>query len=258
VFKGLDEQYRAAHAGAGGSLDTLARFSWIDTPVEVLDSDPEFPIVTITQDATFAINGRDTGVKIPKETRYGRGYVTDSKWLNAQGIAVNIKDGKYQIGTSWWCYTQVLEGRICSNGGNYNSIGIESAVNKGSDLWYTWQITAQLVADIMQRHGLDITKVKGHHFFSAKNCPQPMLENDMEIWWEFIDLVKAEYEKITTCQDYTFTFESDSSLVNEHGRISAQDNHAQVVTYRVMVEKDGVIETIELASVVEGRYAQMD
>lgn len=254
VYKGLDEQYRAAHAGDDGSRNTVSEFSWIDTPVEVLATDPEIPVVTITANATFAINGRDTGVRVPKETKYGRGYVTDSKWLNEQGIGVNVKDGKYQIGTSWWCYTQVGEGRICSNGGNRNSIGIESAVNKGSDLWYTWQITAQLVADIMQRQGLNITRVKGHHFFSAKNCPQPMLENDMEIWWEFIELVKCEYAKITTCQDYEFYFECGDELVNEHGRVTGQDNHSRIVTYQVTIVKDGVEQTITLASMIEGAY----
>jgi hypothetical protein len=254
VFKGLDEQYRAAHAGDDGSRNTVSKFSWIDTPVEVLDTDPEFPVVTITEDSTFAINGRDTGVKIPKETKFGRGYVTDSKWLNEMGIGVNVKDGMYQIGTSWWCYTQVGEGRICSNGGNRNSIGIESAVNKGSDLWYTWQITAQLVADIMVRQNLDITKVKGHHFFTAKNCPQPMLEDDLEIWWEFIELVRAEYEKITLCEGYEFEFECDDELVNEHGRVTGQANHSQVVTYKVTIQKDGKTETIELASIIEGSY----
>ena len=254
VYKGLDEQYLGAHAGDGRSRETVAKFAWIDTPVQVLESDPEFPVVTITADATFAINGRDTGIRVPEETKFGRGYVTDTKWLNEQGLGVNIKDGYYQLGTCWWCYTQVAEGRICSNGGNYNSIGIESAVNKGSDLWYTWQITAQLVADIMVRHDLDITRVKGHHFYSAKNCPQPMLENDLEIWWEFIELVKCEYEKITTCQDYTFAFSCDSELVNEQGRVTGQSDRPQIVSYRVTVTKDGQTEEIVLASVIEGAY----
>ena len=254
VFKGLDEQYRAAHAGDDGSKEFVEKFSWIDTPVEVLDTDPKFPVVTITSNATFAINGRDTGVKVPEETKNGRGFVTDSKWLNDQGIAVNQKDGKYQIGTAWWCYTQISEGRICSNGGNKNSIGIESAVNKGSDLWYTWQITAQLVADIMLRHNLDITRVKGHHFFSAKDCPQPMLENDMEIWWKFIDLVESEYDKMTTLKDYEISFECDSDLINEKGRVVEQAFTSQVITYKVTLTKDGKTQTIELASILEGAY----
>lgn len=255
VFKGLDEKYRAAHAGDDGSFDTVTDgFSWIDTPVEVLATDPQFPVVTITSNATFAINGRDTGVKVPKETKNNRGYVTNNKWLNNQGIAVNIKDNKYQIGTSWWCYTQVAEGRICSNGGNANSIGIETAVNYGSDLWYTWQITAQLVADIMNRYNLDITRVKGHHFFSAKNCPQPMLENDLEIWWEFIGLVQAEYDKLVNLKDCDITFTSNSKYVNDKGRIVEQPVTSQVVTYTVSLKKGEQTYTVELASILEGMY----
>ena len=254
IYKGLDEQYAAAHAGDGGATDADYFFGWTDTDVEVLDTDPEFPVVTITENATFAINGRDTGIEVPKEDKFGRGYVTDSKWLNDQGIAVNVKDGKYQIGTTWWCYSQISEGRICSKGGNGNSIGIETAVNKGSDLWYTWQITAQLVADIMERHNLDITKVKGHHFFSAKDCPQPMLENDMEIWKEFIELVRSEYDKIQLGEGYEFAFECDSELVNDKGRVLGQGFNSQVVTYKVTITKDGQSQTVELASIIAGSY----
>ncbi len=254
VFKGLDEEYAAAHAGDGSGTEEANRITWTDTPVEVLDTDPKFPEVTITANATFAINGRDTGVKVPEETKYGRGFVTDSKWLNSMGVGVKVKDGKYQIGKTWWNYDQVSEGRICSKGGNANSIGIETAVNKGSDLWYTWQITAQLVADLMVRHNLDITKVKGHHFFSAKDCPQPMLENDMEIWWEFIGLVEAEYERITTLKDYEISFECDSTLINDKGRVVDQALTSQVITYKVTITKDGQSQTIELASILEGSY----
>ncbi len=254
IFRGMDEIYRAAHAGDDGSLDTVAKFEWLDTPVNVLPTDPKFPVVTITKNSTFAINGRDTLIKVPVETKFGRGYVTDSKWLNDMGLAVNIKDGKYQLGTSWWCYTQVWEGRICSNGGNRNSIGIESCVNKGSDLWYTWQKTAMLCADIMNRYNLDITKVKGHHFFSAKNCPQPMLENDLEIWWEFIELVEAEYAKLTKCAGYNFSFSTNSPYLNNKGRVLKQDLNSQMVEYSVTITNNGKTETIKLGSIIEGTY----
>ena len=256
IFRGMDEVYRAAHAGDDGSLDTVAKFEWLDTPVTVLSTDPKFPVVSITKNATYAINGRDTGIKVPKETKFGRGYVTDSKWLNDLGLAVNIKDGKYQLGTSWWCYTQVWEGRICSNGGNRNSIGIESCVNKGSDLWYTWHKTAMLCADIMNRYNLDITRVKGHHFFSAKVCPQPMLENDWEIWWEFLDMVEAEYDRLTKCSGYTFTFNTTSSYLNNKGRVVKQDNLSQLLTYTVTISGNGKTETIELGSILEGIYTK--
>ena len=256
VYKGMSEIYRAAHAGDDGSLETVSKFEWLDTPVEVKPTDPETPVVSITKNATFSINGVDTLIKVPyKDKRGNEGYVTDDKWLNKMDLAVNIKDGKYQLGTAWWCYTQVWEGRICSNGGNRNSIGIESAVNEGSDLWLTWQITAQLVADIMERHNLDITRVKGHHFFSAKDCPQPMLENDLEIWYEFLELCKAERQKLEL-DGINLQFESNSEYVNSHGRVTSQTNESQVVTYNVTVTYNGKTETITLASIIEGNYVK--
>jgi len=254
VFKGLDEEYRAAHAGDDGSLNTVSKFEWRDTDVVVLESDPLFPVVTITSNATFAINGRDTLIKVPEETKNGRGFVTDNKWLNEMGIAVNIKDGKYQLGTAWWCYTQIGEGRICSNGGNRNSIGIESAVNKGSDLWYTWQKTAQLVADIMVRHNLDITRVKGHHFFSAKDCPQPMLENELRLWWKFIELCQAEYNKLVNAKDYEVTFESSSSYVDNKGRVLKQGLTDEVISYTLTINDGKKTHTLELSSIIKGTY----
>ncbi|MBQ6817687.1 MAG: Ig-like domain-containing protein [Bacilli bacterium] len=256
IYKGLDEQYAAAHAGDGSAVDNINEFQWTNTPVAVLPTDPVFPVVTITSSATFAINGRDTGIKVPQETKFGRGYVTDNKWLNDQGIAVNVKDGYYQVGTTWWCYSQVAEGRICSKGGNANSIGIETAVNKGSDLWYTWQKTAMLVADIMIRNNLDITKVKGHHFFAAKDCPQPMLENDLEIWWEFIELVEAEYERANKFDDVEFNYSTTSELLNNKGRVIGQNETSEVVTYTVEIVNGNTSETITLSSIVEGIYAK--
>ena len=254
VFKGMDEIYRAAHAGDDGSIDTVEKFEYRDTPLEVLPNDPLFPVVSITKNATFAINDRDTGIKVPEETKFGRGYVTDNKWLNNMGLAVNIKDGKYQLGTAWWCYTQVWEGRICSNGGNRNSIGIESCVNEGSDLWYTWQKTAQLVADIMFRHNMDITQVKGHHFFSAKNCPQPFLERELKLWWEFIDLVQAEYQKILLANQYEFNLIENSEFIDYKGRVIKQNKYPTLITYKVEIKNGNNTETIELSSIVEGTY----
>ncbi len=255
IYKGIDEQYKAAHAGDSGSG---SEFAWRDTDVVVLDTDPVIPVVTITSKATFAINGRDTGIKVPEETKFNRGFVTDNKWLNDLGLAVNKKDGKYQLGTAWWCYSQIAEGRICSNGGNGNGIGIETAVNYGSDLWYTWQKTAMLVADIMIRNNLDISKVKGHHFFSGKDCPQPLLENDLEIWNEFIKMVQSEYERMSKYSNCEFDFVCSNPNVNQVGRIIKQELTSQVVQYTITVFNNDTDkqETITLSTIVEGIYAK--
>ena len=68
-----------------------------------------------------------------------------------------------------------------------------------------------MVAHLMQENDLDINRVVGHHFYTAKDCPQPMLDNDMEIWYEFRDLIEAEYEKLTEYNDYKFELSTNSS-----------------------------------------------
>lgn len=257
IYSGLDEHYRAAHAGDDGSANFVDKFAWLDTNIPVLDTDQEFPVVTITSNATFAINGVDTGHKVPEESKFHRGFVTDNKWLNDMGIAVDKTGDYYKLGTSWWCYTQVSEGRICSNGGNRNSIGIEACVDKGSDLWYTWQKTAKLVADIMIRNNLDITKVKGHHFYSAKDCPQPMLENDLEIWWEFIDLVKAEYSYASKFANYTITSVSDNTTyLKDNCRVKKIPDQTTCLTYTISISNGTNAEEVKLGSMLQGKFAK--
>ena len=140
-------------------------------------------------------------------------------------------------------------------GGNKNSIGIESCVDQGSDLWHTWQVTAQLVADIMERRDLGIDRVVGHHFFSAKDCPQPMLENNMEIWYKFIEMVKAEYKKNTEFKDYTFKFEQVSGFDAEGVRV-AQVAKAKNIIYKVTITKGDEKHEITLGSVLNGIYSK--
>ena len=136
-----------------------------------------------------------------------------------------------------------------------NSVGIESCVNKGSDLWKTWQITAELVARLMVKFNLPINRVMGHHFFSAKDCPQPMLENNLEIWWEFLSLVEAEYERITTYDGYTFTMEVINGNSDAFGRVT-QDNEFNLITYKVTItSKTGQKEEVTLSSIIEGSWA---
>lgn len=252
IWQCLDLNVRGFHAGDG----TGTKFEWFDTGVEWNENDPMWPKCGISKNSMFTINGIETTIKVPyKEQRGSEGYVTDSKWLTDQGLAFKVVDGKYYMGTTWWCYSNVWEGRICSKGGNNNSIGIESAVDYGSDLWLTWQITARLVADLMIRYDLDITRVVGHHFFAAKDCPQPLLENNLEIWWEFIELVKTEYETMTEYKDvdYKFTVTSGQDVINEYGRVIEQPEESQVVTYEVELE-DG--SKVTLATAVQGIYTK--
>ena len=278
VYYCLDESKGAYHAGDGSSVDHVGTFEWIPTGVKVGATDPQYPLFTISNDFYYEINGQKTSVKMPSPYNYNsrntdhilnadgtisskEGYGdpfqnrTPESFINNQSLPFKVVNGEYYMGTTWWAYTQVYEGRICSTGGNRNSIGIESCVNEGSDLWWTWQKTAQLVADIMNRHNLDITRVRGHHFYTAKDCPQPMLENDLEIWYEFLELVEAEYELLTKYQGYEVSIVSNNpDIVDNNGRVIAQPKESTCVTYTITFTKDGESKSITLASMVDGIY----
>ena len=278
VFHCMDVTTRAAHAGDTSSSDSVGAFAWLSTgvaaPANVTPYDLLAIEVTVSDDCHYVINGQKTSIPLPPTYVYsGRksnhtynnkgqivnaedGSVRDAEtYFNDMGFRFIVENGEYKMAKTWWCYTQVWEGRICTCGGNSNAIGIESCVNEGSDLWYTWQLTAQLVAHLMQDNNLDINRVVGHHFHSAKNCPQPMLENDMEIWNEFFQLVEAEYELLTKYSDYTISFEvlSGEDVLADNGRVSF-GKEASIVTYKVTVTKGGNSESIILASAVPGSF----
>ena len=253
VFHCLDDDLIGFHAGdKTGEASTAA---WYKTGVKVKDGDSIYPTWGISENSKYTLNGEETLISVPKGDTAQTERVTDSRWINKMGFAYKIVDGEYYMGKTWWCYSQISEGRLCNKGGNMNSVGIESAVNKGTDLWLTWQITAMLVARLMVKYNLPIQRVVGHHFYSAKDCPQPHLANNLEIWWEFIDLVQAEYERITTFNNYKFSMQVLSGDASTYGRVT-DSNEFKTITYKVTITKpDSTKEEIILSSIIKGQFA---
>ena len=279
IYQALTHDLGGYHAGDSGALEQVGPFQWMPTGVKVGANDPLYPNFTISTDFYYEINGQKTSIPMPKPWNYsGRGTdhtlnpdgTISSKanfgqsgfqnrepesFMNDMSLPFKVVGDEYYMGTTWWCYTQVYEGRICSTGGNRNSIGIESCVDKGSDLWYTWQITAQLVARLLNQYNLEMTRVRGHHFFTAKDCPQPMLENNLCIWWKFLELVEAERELLNEYSDYEITFVSNNpDIVDNHGRIIAQPSETTCVSYTITFTKDGQSQSITLSSIINGLY----
>ena len=236
---------------------------------------------TCYDDFYFEINGKKTTIKLPDTYNYKDRNVdhiynadgtissqpdityawakfenrTPESFFNSQGFVATVIDGMYYMAPTWWSYGQVIEGRICSFGGNMNSIGIETCVNEGSDLWLTWQITGQLIAKLMYDNNLTIDRVKGHHFFDGKDCPQPLLENDMAIWHEIIKCIEAEYELITTYKDVKFDMVSNNTdIVDANGRVVSAPTYTQCVSYTVTITNGDKVETITLGSIIPGIY----
>ena len=81
-----------------------------------------------------------------------------------------------------------------------------------------------------------------------------MLEHELEIWWEFIELVEAEYAKLTKCKDVEFIFNTNSEYLNNHGRVIKQGLTSQLIEYTVTINYNNKTETITLGSILEGSY----
>ncbi len=243
IYHQIPDNENSYHAGDGGREYLLFK-------TNVLATTPH-PDVTISQDGYYEINGTKTEVIAPTDAS---GNILTTKDINDEGIRVVIKEGYYYLGNTYYNSTYHL---ISNAGGNNNSIGIETMVNQGSDLYYTWQKTAKLVARLMKDNNLTIDDVKPHHFFSGKNCPETMRNNGL--WPNFLTLVTFEYEVLTKYEGYEITFEShDPEYINNLGRVIKQDKYTKTVSYTITVTKNGVSKSITLSTNIPGTIGLKD
>lgn len=243
IFYSQDPTTVGYHAGDG----TGTPFRWINTGVKATsNTKPTFKIVpndNVSTKYSFEVNGQITNIEAPRNGR-----------LTWYGPTWKIEDGYYYMGNTWWSSDY---GYVSSRGGNLNSIGIESACNYGSDLWYTYQITAQLVSRLLVRNNLDTTRVQGHHTFSGKDCPQTLLEGEGELWYKFMECVEAELELYTKFSDYTITCVSlDDSLLQDNGRVVNVPNATSTASYTLTIKnnKTNETKTITFSSIIHGLY----
>lgn len=237
IYHQIPDNENAYHAGDGGRPYQLYNSG--------IKATTKYPIVTISTDGYYELNGEKSNVLAP---RNDNNEILTTKDINDEGIRVVIQDGVYFIGNTYYNSTYHY---IANAGGNNNSIGMETMVNQGSDLYYTWQKTAKLVAHLMQDNNLTIDDVKPHHFFSGKNCPETMRDNGL--WPNFIKLVQFEYDMLTKYSDYTISFEShDLEYLNALGRVIKQDKYTKTVSYTITVSKNGVSKSVTLSTNIPG------
>ena len=126
-------------------------------------------------------------------------------------------------------------GLISNFGGNRNSIGIESCVNSGSDYGHTYRNLSILVANLCVQNNLSVDRVKGHHYFSGKPCPNSILTT--QLWEDFLTLVSREKFIIEHLSDYSFNWSAVSSNIDNKGFIRLSVNSGDEVKYKVDVKK---------------------
>ena len=235
IWASQTEAYGAWHAGASKKM------TWTDsglTTAQVGD-DLYTTDVTMGSDGYFYIKGVRTNIKNTS---------TGTK-LNGMGLGVKIEGNKVYLGGH---YQNTSYNYISSTGGNNNSIGMETSVREGSDLWLTWQYTAQLCAKLLIKYELPLNRLVGHHFFSGKWCPQPMLENDLEIWKEFVELTRQQMSLYQDFSQYKLSFESSSEYLKDNGRVSELPDYTECVTYTVTYTDGNTTKTVTLSTILPG------
>ena len=224
IYACANTKWGAWHAGSNKTL------YWYDSGLTTSDIGTDVYTTDVTlKNGYFYIKGKKTSVA--NSTGYTK--------LNKAGLAVKLSGTKWYIGG---CYYNSSYGYISSQGGNGNSIGIESSVRKLSDLWLTWQYSSQLCAKLLIEFGLPIQRLVPHHFFSGKDCPQPLLANELEIWYIFVEMVEQEmaYFKANGSTKSSPkaggtapTFSESSSYIGDKGRVTSLPTYSTCQTYTV-------------------------
>ena len=163
-------------------------------------------------------------------------------------VAWHAGDGSHRFGD---IYTNSTYKKTdCIGGGNYNGIGIESCVNKGTDYSYTMRRLAKLVATMLVKYNLGVDRVKQHWHFSGKNCPQVMRDNKR--WDEFMYLVKLEYYCMTELKGVSFEWTSlTPDIMDNEGRILDKQPNNTTVSYKVKATLNGTSKEYTFSSVLK-------
>ena len=206
-YHNIPDNETAWHAGDGTSPASY----FYEYPTNLFGTN-EKPHVSISPDGNYTLDGQISNITAPTKN----GQILTEEYINDLGIFTSIKDGQYYIGNTW--YSSSYD-KIANKGGNVNSIGIESCVNKGSDIYLTMQRLAKLVAFKVDEYNLGFDRIVQHHYFSGKDCPQTMRTEGY--WNHFLDLVKVEYQMLKYKQlGFKIEFESyNPDYVDKLGRV---------------------------------------
>ncbi len=223
----------AWHAGDGADYTDAIYYN---TGIKATGTEPAK--VTISTDGYFVLNGTKSKLAAPKKTVDGEVLpagqnIPTNEDLPYTGIEnyVDPTTGTYWIGKTWWSETYQTVGNY---GGSTHSIGIETSVVKGDNIWYVWNRTAKLIATvIMPATGMTPDDLRQHNTFSGKDCPMTMRHAGH--WENFVELVKAEYYINTYFSDYTIELVCNSPYVTSTGLIKSLPTTTTNVSYSIKV-----------------------
>ena len=221
----------AFHAGDGHTEESI--FGVLPSGIFTHEYTKEKPKIEVNEEGYYLIDGKKSEIKAPTNVK---GEIVNK--INDLGIyselrKVENEENKYEyyLGRTWYCEKY---GYISNYGGNLNSIGIETSVKNGTDVYYSYQKVAKLVANLMVNNNLTIDRVVQHHYFSGKDCPETM--RHAGLWDYYKTLILAEYQMLLyKNMGFKFEFISQSEYINNKGRIIKPVEKETIITYNIKV-----------------------
>lgn len=204
---------------ANGSATQYTTF--IKTNVKAEWKKPNF---TVSEDGYIMINNKKSNIVLPN---------LNAALANDGPLYMIGDDGYYYIAKLWYCESH---GKNATQGGNANAVGIESAVDAKSDYMLTTRIFSKLVAELVIKHKLDLSRVVQHNTTSGKDCPNAMRVTNY--WYTFKDQISLEIFAKTYLSEYNFKW-IGSGDIDDTGRIKLGTT-ATSVQYKVIVSKNDV------------------
>lgn len=241
----LDEV--AWHAGDGSRT-----FALYDTGVKYQGPDPK---ITLGDDHYLHINGESSKIKVPiisgsAVSEYNGQYanaITPAGLYTCLGANGNYYMAKVYA-SNYSQYSRLFYVSTC--GGNRNSIGIETCINKGVDYNQVMRNTANLVGNLLVYYDLDPSRVLQHRNFSGKLCPQVMIENDLGD--NFDNMVENEYIIKKYLPELSITYKSNNpDIMNNDGKVLKAVNSDTEVSYTVTASFNGVTKTFNMSTVIK-------
>ena len=221
IYQQLANNIVGWHCGDGSNATKL-----FSTGIEATNLNYR-PAVTIGEDGYYYLEGIKSTLKTTDNfvsTSASSTPPNSTSIFNSLGLATVIKDGIYHIP---YVYFNGTQGVYSIKGGG-SSIGIETCVNDGSDIFYTWHLTAKLVALLLVQYDLGIDRVLFHNNFSGKQCPRTMIQNNMID--TFLKMVEIEYFILKNNYEVVFTDENGNEI---NGRTSTLENKSYLINNKL-------------------------
>lgn len=235
IYQHVPLEEVAWHAGDGSS-----EYGLNDTGVKY---DGPNPKITLGDDKYLYINGEKTTIF----TSWTANGISEAGLYTCKG-----ENGNYYMAnvhtSSYWENSGLYQ--VCTNGGNRNSVGIETCINQGVDYNQVMRNTSNLVANLLVYFNLTPDRVLYHQHFSGKLCPQVMITN--EILDNFHNMIENEYFILKYLPGVSITYESnDPDLLTNEGKILKAVNEDTEVSYKVTVSYKGDTKTYEKTTLIK-------